>query len=123
MTPEALARIHIDQLLQVAGWQVHDLQEANIHSTTGVAIRGYLRNLPELNYEEMRKVASGGVQPNLSLVRAVSVPFSLLVEQILIVAEVDRHLYFARGVEAVVDANLKRALGLRQSTLFKQFQL
>jgi hypothetical protein len=123
MMPEALARIHIDQLLQAAGWQVHDLKQANIHATTGVAIRGYLRNLPELNYEEMRKVASGGVQPNLSLVRAVSVPFSLLVEQILIVAEVDRHLYFARGVEAVVDANLKRALGLRQSTLFKQFQL
>ena len=39
--PEALARIHIDQLLQVAGWQVHDLKQANIHTTTGVAIREF----------------------------------------------------------------------------------
>ena len=30
MTPEALARIHIDQLLQAAGWQVHDLNQANL---------------------------------------------------------------------------------------------
>ena len=29
MTPEALARIHIDQLLQAAGCQVHDLKQAN----------------------------------------------------------------------------------------------
>ncbi len=42
--PEALARIHIDQLLQVAGWQVHDLQEANIYSTTGVADREFPLN-------------------------------------------------------------------------------
>jgi len=32
MMPEALALIHIDQLLQVAGWQVHDLKQANIHA-------------------------------------------------------------------------------------------
>ncbi len=30
MTPEALARIHIDQLLQAAGWQVHDLKLDNV---------------------------------------------------------------------------------------------
>lgn len=41
MMPEALARIHIDQLLQAAGWQVHDLKQANIHTTTGVAIREF----------------------------------------------------------------------------------
>jgi type I restriction enzyme R subunit len=44
MTPEALARIQIDQLLQAAGWQVHDLKLANIHSTTGVAIREFPLN-------------------------------------------------------------------------------
>jgi type I restriction enzyme R subunit len=41
MTPEALALIHIDQLLQAAGWQVHDLKQANIDATTGVAIREF----------------------------------------------------------------------------------
>jgi type I site-specific restriction endonuclease len=30
MTPEALARILIDQLLQAAGWQVRDLKQANL---------------------------------------------------------------------------------------------
>ena len=32
MTPEALARIHIDQLLQAAGWQVRDLKQAKIYA-------------------------------------------------------------------------------------------
>jgi len=44
MTPEALARIHIDQLLHAAGWQVHDLKQANIHAITGVAIREFPLN-------------------------------------------------------------------------------
>jgi type I restriction enzyme R subunit len=44
MTPETLARIQIDQLLHAAGWQVHDLKQANIHATTGVAIREFPLN-------------------------------------------------------------------------------
>jgi len=86
-------------------------------------VRGYVRQFLELNYEEMRKVASGGVQPNLnlSLVRAVCVPLPPLAEQIRIVAEVDRHLSIVRGVESEVDANLERAQTLRQTTLAKCF--
>ena len=87
------------------------------------SIRGYLRHFLELNYEEMRKVASGGVQPNLnlSLVRAVCVPLPPLPEQVRIVAEVDRHLSIIREVEAEVDANLLRAQALRQATLRAAF--
>jgi type I restriction enzyme R subunit len=44
MTPEALALIHIDQLLQAAGWQVRDLKQANRDATTGVAIREFPLN-------------------------------------------------------------------------------
>ena len=44
MTPEALARIHVDQLLQAAGWQVQDLKQANLHATKGVAIREFPLN-------------------------------------------------------------------------------
>ena len=86
-------------------------------------VRGYLRHFLELNYEEMRKVASGGVQPNLnlSLVRSVCVPLPTLVEQSRIVAKVDRHLSIIREVEAEVDTNLKRAQALRQATLAKAF--
>jgi type I restriction enzyme S subunit len=44
-----------------------------------------------------------------------------LAEQARIVAEVDRHLSIIREVEAEVDANLKRAQGLRQATLARAF--
>ena len=86
-------------------------------------VRAYLRHFLELNYEEMRKVAAGGVQPNLnlSLVRAVAVPLPPIAEQIRIVAEVDRRISLVRSVVAEVDANLKRAQALRQATLLKAF--
>jgi type I restriction enzyme S subunit len=82
-------------------------------------IRGYLRHFLELNYEEMRKVASGGVQPNLnlSLVRAVCIPLPPVAEQVRISAEVDHHLSILRGVETEVDANLTRSGKLRQAVL------
>ena len=90
-----------------------------------VQVRAYVRHFLELNYEEMRKVASGGVQPNLnlSLVRAVAVPLPPIAEQIRIVAEVDRRISLVRGLVAEVDANLKRAQGLRQATLAKFFSV
>lgn len=86
-------------------------------------IRGYVRHFLQLNYEEMRKVASGGVQPNLNLglIRSVCVPLPPLAEQARIVAEVDRQLSIIREVEAEVDANLQRAQALRQATLAKAF--
>jgi type I restriction enzyme S subunit len=88
-------------------------------------VRAYLRHFLELNYEEMRKVASGGVQPNLnlSLVRAVAVPLPPIVEQVRIVSELDRRLSLVRGVEAEVDANLRRAANLRQSVLAAAFSM
>ncbi len=89
------------------------------------SIRGYLRNFLELNYEEMRKVASGGVQPNLnlSLVRAVCVPLPPIAEQTRIIAEVDLHLSTIRELEAEVDANLKRAQTLRSAVLQSAFSV
>ncbi len=86
-------------------------------------VRPFLKQFLEYNYEEMRKVASGGVQPNLnlSLVRAVSVPLPPIAEQRRIVAEVDRRLSVLRETEAQVDANLRRAGRLRQSILSRAF--
>jgi type I restriction enzyme, S subunit len=57
----------------------------------------------------------------LPLFREMPVPLPPLVEQVRIVAEVDRHLSIIREVEAEVDANLKRAQALRQATLAKAF--
>jgi type I restriction enzyme, S subunit len=45
-----------------------------------------------------------------------------LPEQHRIVAEVDRLLSIAREAESEVDANLKRAQGLRQAILSRMFQ-
>lgn len=86
-------------------------------------VRAYLKLFLDYNYEEMRKVASGGVQPNLnlSLVRAVAVPLPAIAEQHRIVAEVDRHLSLLRAAEAQVNANLQRAERLRQAILSQAF--
>lgn len=46
-----------------------------------------------------------------------------LADQQRVVAEVDRRLSIARGVEAQVDANMKRAQSLRQAVLDKAFAL
>ncbi len=87
------------------------------------SVRSYLKMFLEHNYEETRKAASGGVQPNLnlSLVRAIRVPLPPLPEQHRIVAEVDRRLSIVREVESEVDANLKRAQALRQAVLARAF--
>lgn len=82
-------------------------------------VRPYLKQFLEHNHEEMRKVASGGVQPNLnlSLVRAVCVPLPPIAEQLRIVTEVDRRFSLLRETEAQVDTNFKHGERLRQSIL------
>ncbi len=86
-------------------------------------IRRYLRLLLERSYEETRKAASGGVQPNLnlSLVRAITVPLPPLAEQHRIVAEADHRLTLIRVAETQVTTNLARAQRLRQSILQAAF--
>ncbi|HOD36422.1 MAG TPA: type I restriction-modification enzyme R subunit C-terminal domain-containing protein [Syntrophales bacterium] len=41
MTPEEKARQRIDQLLELAGWQIQDRKEANLGASLGVAIREF----------------------------------------------------------------------------------
>ena len=44
MTPEQKARVSIDALLVQAGWHVCSVADANIHASTGVAIREFPLN-------------------------------------------------------------------------------
>lgn len=44
MTPEARARVQIDQLLQAAGWHVCNIDQVNLHAALGVAIREFPLN-------------------------------------------------------------------------------
>jgi type I restriction enzyme S subunit len=68
--------------------------------------------------------SAGAAIPNVRGVadlKSIPVPVPPLDEQHGIVAEVDRRLSIVRGVEAQVDANLKRAQALRQAVLNKAF--
>ncbi|MEY4756890.1 MAG: hypothetical protein RJA34_1788 [Pseudomonadota bacterium] len=74
-------------------------------------------------YRQAQEYTHGVGNQDLGLTRMVwiTVPLPPQAEQARIVAEVDRHLSIIREVEAEVDANLKRAQALRQSTLAKAF--
>ena len=65
--------------------------------------------------------ATGTAQMTVSLsgLRKIAIALPPSAEQRRIVAEVDRCLSLVRGVEAEVDANLKRAQALRQAVLEK----
>src|SRR6266568_836658 len=41
MTPEAKARLQIDQKLEQAGWSVQDLKKINLGASLGVAVREF----------------------------------------------------------------------------------
>lgn len=59
---------------------------------------------------------------NLANFSAIALPLPPYAEQVRVVGEVDRHLSILRGVDAEVDANLKRAAKLRQSLLAYAFR-
>lgn len=86
-------------------------------------VRPWLKMFLHHNYDDTRRIASGGVQPNLNLglIRAIKLPIPPLAEQHRIVADVDRRLSIVREVEAEVDASLKRAQALRQAVLLRAF--
>jgi type I restriction enzyme S subunit len=86
-------------------------------------VRSWLKLFLEHNYDNTRRIASGGVQPNLNLglIRAIKLPLPPPEDQRRIVAEVDRRLSIVREAEAEVDANLKRVQALRQAVLAKAF--
>ena len=80
---------------------------------------------PANGRKTLEKWAYGAGKPGLSLeqVRALPVAVPPIAEQTRIVDEVERRLSLVRGVEAEVDANLKRAQALRQSALSKAFSV
>ncbi len=50
MTPEQIARLHIDDLLTRAGWIVQDLDQLNLGASIGVAVREYPTNNGQADY-------------------------------------------------------------------------
>jgi type I restriction enzyme S subunit len=84
----------------------------------------YVKSFFQKNYEDIRRLSSGGVQPNLnlSLIKRTLVPLPPLAEQRRIVAEVERRLSMVQEMEAALAANLTRAERLRQSILKRAFE-
>jgi type I restriction enzyme S subunit len=74
--------------------------------------------------KEFSRLQRGATKAGLGLddIRAVLVPLPPLPEQQRIVSEVERRLSVVEELEAVVNANLQRAIRLRQSILQRAFE-
>jgi len=73
---------------------------------------------------QILRITQGVAQKKISLARfkSVAIPLPPLHEQHEIVSEIERRFSVADQTEATLEANLKRATGLRQSTLKKAFR-
>ena len=71
----------------------------------------------------MRRAKTTAGQSNLTLelCRALPIPLPPLGEQHRVVAEVERRISLVLGVEAEVEANLRRSQSLRQAALAAAF--
>jgi type I restriction enzyme S subunit len=77
----------------------------------------------EKNYEDMRMLSSGGVQPNLNLgiIKNMILPLPPLSDQHRIVQEIESRLLQAEAAEASIAEALQKTEALRQSILKKAF--
>jgi type I restriction enzyme S subunit len=87
------------------------------------AIQPYAKLFFLKNYNDIRMLSSGGVQPNLNLgiIKSTLVPLPPKEEQVAVTQEVENRLSVAEELEHTVDNNLKRAERLRQSILKQAF--
>jgi type I restriction enzyme S subunit len=76
------------------------------------------------NYEEIRLLSSGGVQPNLNLtiIKNTIIPFPEHKQQIQIIQEIESRLSVCDKVEQSITESLEKARALRQSILKKAFE-
>jgi type I restriction enzyme S subunit len=84
----------------------------------------YIKIYFQKNYDDIRRLSSGGVQPNLNLgiIKATRIPLPPLEEQKQIVEELERIFSVNESLEKTINQSLKRAEKLRQSILKKAFE-
>jgi type I restriction enzyme S subunit len=87
-------------------------------------VRPYLKYFLLKNYNDIRRLSSGGVQPNLNLgiVKRTQIPFPPIEEQCLIVQEIESRLSVCDKVEETITTSLAQVETLRQSILKKAFE-
>jgi type I restriction enzyme, S subunit len=87
-------------------------------------VKPFLKYFLLKNYNDIRRLSSGGVQPNLNLgiVKRTVLPFPPLEEQQQIVQEIESRLSVADKLEETITNSLQQAEALRQSILKKAFE-
>lgn len=87
------------------------------------SLKAWVKLFLERNYEETRRIASGGVQPNLNLglIRSIRLPIPSAVVRDAIIGEVERRFSLVSEVASEVTASLARAQALRSAILDRQF--
>ncbi len=85
--------------------------------------RSFLKVFLAASYEKNRLLASGGVQPNLSLglIRSLSIPVPPLDQQDRIVADVESLISIVQALKSAIDHALTRSGHLRRSILRRAF--
>jgi type I restriction enzyme S subunit len=88
-----------------------------------VVFRPFVKLFLTASYESNRRLASGGVQPNLSLglIKRLEVPLPPVREQVRIVDEVQRRLSVIAALKTTMDSGLHRAATLRRQILAAAF--
>jgi type I restriction enzyme S subunit len=86
--------------------------------------RNFIKIRLQENYEETRKAAAGGAQPNLNLKKVREIPVLLPTpkEQTKIVRRVEQLFAYADTIEQQVQAAMTRVNNLTQSILAKAFR-
>lgn len=89
-----------------------------------VRVKTFLKYFLLKNYNDIRRLSSGGVQPNLNLgiVKKTLVPFPPLEEQKLIVEALESKLTVCDKIEEAISQSLLQSESLRQSILKKAFE-
>lgn len=89
-----------------------------------VRVKPFLKYFLHKNYGDIRKLSSGGVQPNLNLgiVKKTLFPFPPIKEQHQIIAEIERRLSVCDKLEETIVGSLKAAEVLRAGVLKRAFE-
>ncbi|MGV3586592.1 MAG: restriction endonuclease subunit S [Adhaeribacter sp.] len=110
---ELLIEASTNQAIAAIYFEKHDIN-----------VKPFLKYFLLKNYNDIRRMSSGGVQPNLNLgiVKKTLVPLPQIEEQKQIVQEIESRLSVCDKVEETITQSLQQAETLRQSILKKAFE-
>ena len=86
-------------------------------------LKSYVKLFFQKNYDDIRRLSSGGVQPNLNLglIKATILPLPPLAEQVKIYEEVEQKISVIMELESQLSVDIARANRVRQSVLVEAF--